>query len=404
VSGGVPPRRPALLALALLVSLTGASGVARANMAAVQRYPARVVGPGIARETSLRVDGEQLSFVCSDARGGPVCDFEARYTITNPSAARENAAVAFYGIRDSDLRVTIDGAPAPGQPSAAELEALDASVAALGEVAGERPGAKSDVPAQAPDRKAFVLSAEPGSRHQIVVTGRTRGGMRFVPHDYTRPAVNSRHLVVSQHMHEETIYDIDYLLAPIRTWKGDPRIDVRVTYPSRWSLGIGGEGSPGWARSREGDRAVLTRSMTAKDAAVLSLAIGIPPSPLHPGGPLLALGGTVGPTRSVRGRIGYEIAAPAWLLYSATFDTDFARRFIVTPLVEAASPMILIIPSFGLGLGVPVQIAPQTRAGARIQGDVHFFPIGFVTSVDIYPRSGSNAGFTEVSLLGQVGF
>ncbi len=398
-------RSLALFTAVLLASLTCRSGVARANMAAIQRNPTGVVGPAIARETNLRVDDEQLSFACTEERGYPVCAFEARYTITNPGPTREEAAVVFYGVSTKGIRVTIDGAPAAGTPSPAETAALDAAVAAIRGASGEQPSHREQRATPPVDRAGFLLAAEPGSRHRVVVTGRTLGGKGWVPHDYSTDAVNARHLVVSRQVEEDPMYDIDYLLAPIRTWKGDPRIDVRVTFPSRWHLAIGGWRSPGWAASREGESAVLTRSMTAKEAAVLRMSIVIPAPQLHNGGPLVAAGGTFGPTKAARGRIGYEVAPRPWLFASATADTDFRRRFIVTPLVEAATPAILIIPSFGLGVGVPVQIAPDPRVGARIQGDIHFFPVGFVTSVDLYPRFGSALpGFAEVSLLGQVAF
>jgi hypothetical protein len=121
------------------------------------------------------------------------------------------------------------------------------------------------------------------------------------------------------------------------------------------------------------------------------------------GGLLLGVGGATGSTGGVRGRIGWQFGAPDWLLYSLTLDTDFQHRVIVAPLVEAASPMIVIVPSLGFGLGVPVQVAPETRVGARLQFDLHFAPIGFVTSVDIYPSKGSSPGYTQATFLFEVG-
>src|SRR5262245_6451157 len=83
-----------------------APSAARANMAAVQRYPAVVGGPHAARETGLRVEREQLSLTCSEEQRRPVCAFEARYAVKNPGRAREEVAVAFYGIQARDVTIT----------------------------------------------------------------------------------------------------------------------------------------------------------------------------------------------------------------------------------------------------------------------------------------------------------
>jgi hypothetical protein len=70
------------------------------------------------------------------------------------------------------------------------------------------------------------------------------------------------------------------------------------------------------------------------------------------------------------------------------------------PMVTAATDSIfVIIPSVGLGVGVPVQLAPDLRVGGRVALDVHFPLIGFVAALDLYPT----AGLYQVSLLGQVG-
>lgn len=83
--------------------------------------------------------------------------------------------------------------------------------------------------------------------------------------------------------------------------------------------------------------------------------------------------------------------------FSATLDTDFRRRWVVTPLAEAASPAILFIPSLGAGIGLPIQLGREPRAGVRLQLDLHLYPLGFVTSVDLFPDD------TQVTLLFQVG-
>ena len=43
------------------------------------------------------------------------------------------------------------------------------------------------------------------------------------------------------------------------------------------------------------------------------------------------------------------------------------------------------------------------RAGVRVQGDVHLYPVGLVTSIDVYPRVGSLPLLVEGLVLAQVG-
>lgn len=386
--------RSHLTALLTLASISLA-GTASANMAAVRRDPGRLAGPAVARETSLRVLGEKLSFTCAEREKVPECTFEARYEIENTSAEAEEVAAAFLGVRTHDIQVRVDGAPPRAVPTSTELSAI---VEAAAKLAGERP--PHGAPLRPHDHAGFVLSAEPGSRHQVVLTGRVSAGRRWEPSSYALPAVNARHLLVSTRKPEADRYDLEYLISPIRTWKGNPTIEVRVSYPSRWTVSVTGAER---SRSPQSGEELLQASLKARAADTLDIEIAVPRPAFHNGGPLVAIGGTTGGNHGVRGRIGYEVAAPSWLLFQLAADTDFRRRFIVAPVVEAATPAMLIIPSFGLGAGLPVQIRPDPRVGARIQGDLHLYSLGFVTSVDIYPRMGGLAGFTEVSLLAQIG-
>lgn len=392
------------LAASLALALTGAATSARANMAAVQRNPARLGAPGTTGPNPLRVEHERLSFTCTEKGGAPVCAFEARYTVTNPHRARHEVAAAFLGVRTRHVAVAIDGAEPSGQPTAAEMDAIVASA----EAASARDGSPSmrGSRAEGVDRWGFVLVAEPGARHEIVVTGEILPGRRFIPSGYMMRAVNARHLLFGSRTPERSVFDLEYLVAPLRTWKGDPRIDVRITHPSRWKLSIGGGADPErWARASGGSTTVVTARLASREAPpALDLEIEPPARLFAHGGPLLGIGGSFGPGGPrPRGRIGYEIAAPRWLLYSLTADTNFRDRFIVTPMVEAASPAILVVPSSGLGIGAPVQISPDPRAGVRIQADAQFYPIGIAASVDVYPRVGTLRGFTEVSVLAQIG-
>jgi hypothetical protein len=181
-------------------------------------------------------------------------------------------------------------------------------------------------------------------------------------------------------------------------------VETTITYPSGWDPPV--DSIAGWEVRREGARTVLTRAMSTGEARDVELTSHVPPARggLRFGGPLLAIGGTVQGNRGPRGRVGLELAGPGWVLYSLSADTDFKRRFIVTPLAEAASPAILFLPSCGIGVGAPVQVAPEPRPGVRIQGDMHFYPVGLVLSGDVYPRAGSSPVTADFSVLAQGSF
>ena len=103
-------------------------------------------------------------------------------------------------------------------------------------------------------------------------------------------------------------------------------------------------------------------------------------------------------------RLGWEVAAPSWLLHQVSAETDLRGRWTVTPLVLAASNPILLIPSFGLGVGLPIAVRPETRVGVRLQLEAQILPVGFVASCDFWPRTSSAPGTTQWTLLGQIAF
>ena len=387
----------ALAGLTLLASPT----LARANMAAIQYNPAKVFGPEAAGPTDLVIEEEHLTFRCFDAERAPACDFEARYHVHNPKGERREAAVSFYGVGTDGVSVTIDGAPASGEPTQDEQRALDDAMKRADAASATKTGGNK---AEKLDRRGFRLVVAPGARREVVVTGRVHAGLAFVPEGYAMAAVNSRHLLVSREAPDHLRYDLEYLVSPIHTWQGDPSIHVRVEHPRDLRIDVGGQGSPGFRREVAGGRVALSATLRARDLSRLTLHVDKPGPLFRNGGLLLGIGGTVGPEKRARGRVGYEVAAPSWLLYSANFETDFKHRFIVAPVVEAASPAILILPSLGVGVGVPVQIAPDPRPGFRVQLDAMIYAVGFGAAIDTYPKLGKLSGFTEASLMGQVGF
>jgi hypothetical protein len=400
------PASPTLRAAALSASLLASAPALAAPPSPSLADSSQLFGPVIGRPTELSVETERLSFVFNDPAKNLV-SFEARYTLVNTTSEHQELAIAFYRWDVDAFRVTLDGAAPTGEPTDDELKDLELSLSApaaslLGVL--RRAWVSLGATGPHPERVAFRIVAEPGQRHEIVVSGRARA---LKQHDdrglLSIEAVVARHLLLGTRPPDVDQYVFVYDLAPSARWKGTPRVDVSITYPSQWRRPRAGD-DKAWSARREGATIVLTRSMDRGEASDLRIEVDTGDSGFRNGGPLIGIGGTIGPTRAVRGRLGYEVAGPEWLLYSLTVDTDFRRRAIVTLLIEAASPAVLIVPSAGFGVGVPIQIVPDARPGVRLQGDLHFYPIGFVTSVDVYPRLGALPTLAEVSLLAQAAF
>lgn len=379
--------RAAVIAVLLLVSTPALAA-------------SRLLGPVIGRATELAVESQHLSLVYEDGARDRI-RFEARYTVVNASSVGEELGVAFYYADVDDFRLTVDGAAPQGEPTGSELGAIERSVTRPSSSLLEALWRAFVGPDK--HRVAFRIAAEPGTRHEIVISGRAYAYVEHHDRFLELDAVAARHLLVGTQKRPIDNYVFEYDLVPRGDWRSVARMDLSIAYPSRWPRPSAGKGVDLTAH-RDGATRVLTGSMSAERARDLRVAVDAGFSSFRNGGPLIALGGTLGSKGAVRGRIGYEVAAPGWLLYSLTADTDFRRRFIVTPLIEAASPTVFIIPSFGIGAGVPVQIAPERRVGVRVQGDIHLLPLGVVMSVDIYPPLGSLKTMAEMSILGQVGF
>lgn len=385
---------------------------AAANVAASTRTPtAFTLSPGSAR-TRSEVLGEELSFDCSEAEREESCRFEARYRLRNGTSEAEVIDAAFLGIRVREVSVEFDGAPilvAQGQmdPPKSTPDTGDAPQAppspeeALGRLA------RTSV-----ERFGFTLTLPPGRGGELVVRGVVGLEQRFLPSGYEWPAVQARHVLLSSDARRATYWDIDYLLGPIRTWAGNPELHVTVRIPSAWEVGSSPDAfartlpeAAGWQVRREGAHAVAERRLEGASAPEwFNIALTQRKPWWTPGGVQLGVGARLGDGSRFMARLGYQLAAPESFLHSLSVDTDFREQLVLTPLTQYATPQILIIPSLGLGVGVPVQVLPEARPGLRLLADLHFGPVGAALSWDHYPRlrEGSDA-FSRLALLLQVG-
>ena len=388
----------------LAASLVGAatlswSAACLANAAAIQIHPAVMASPTFGEATRLEVTGETLTFDCRPAGGVLSCRFEAAYEVHNPTQEVERAVGAFYGNQDRDVTIEVDGKGAGEQLTPEDLGRLDR---ALDAAAGEqiRTGRGSFAPGDAKARFGFTLAAGPGERHRLVARGVMDPGETWYPRNYRYAAVEGRHLLLGREARARE-WQLEYLIAPVWTWKGEPRIAVEVRLADPYRLPGKMEG---WQVERTSEGAVARRTFAGGEApATLGLAFERPAPLLENGGILLGIGGAFGSEGGLRARLGYELGTQGFLLASAVVETDFTRRVQLVPAFEAASPAILFIPSAGVGLGLPVMLEPEVRVGGRIQASAMFYPLGAFVAVDLYPRSGTSPGFVEVSLMLQGG-
>lgn len=373
---------------------------AAANVAASTRTPsAFTLSSGSAR-TRSEVLGEELSFDCSEAEREEACRFEARYRLRNRTSEAEVIDAAFLGIRVREVSVAFDGELLPvaqGQRDAPE-STPEESLERLARTSVERFG--------------FTLTLPPERGGELVVRGVVLLERRFFPSGYEWPAVQARHVLLSSKTQRVTYWDIDYLLGPIRTWAGNPGLHITVRIPSGWEVGSSPNASArtlpeaaGWQVRRQGAHAVAERRIEGASAPEwFNIALTQRKPWWTPGGVQLGVGARLGGASRFMARLGYQLAAPESFLHSLSVETDFREQLVLTPLTQYATPQILIIPSLGLGAGVPVQVRPDTRPGVRLLVDLHFGPAGAALSWDHYPRlrEGSDP-FSRLALLLQVG-
>ena len=413
--------------LALTLALLALPRAAAANLAAPQSSPSATSPPGALRVTPLEIQGESLTIDCDEVDGEPRCTFEARYTVHNPTSLPEQMDAAFYGVRADQVAIQVDGRSVTRELTEAEALAFDAWLPQPQESLEDRPPTApvelhwNEHVYQEIGRTGARFALEAGATTTLTATGEMRPGRNFKP-SYAIPAVEARHLLLNT-FRPDTSYNLDYLLGPIKTWAAVGDVAIRVTWPERWSfsgefyaltrtngpgrlIGALDEAPRAWNQAEEpGDRRSASIVIPGDQLSdVLTMRFGVPGTTLSLGGPLVGIGGTTGDQGGFRMRFGYEVAAPEWLLYSVSADTDFGDLLKAAPTIEVASSQVLILPSFGIGVGAPVLILPEVQVGARVQGTMQFGPVGFVTSLDAFPGlSGDReVGRWQLTLLGQI--
>jgi len=154
---------------------------------------------------------------------------------------------------------------------------------------------------------------------------------------------------------------------------------------------------------------VAHRAAEGVDARVEKLADRVEISaevlaPRHPyGGPFAGVGTTTGGDAALRARLGWEAAPRPWLIGALMAESDLRRRWLAGATLEATTPSFAFIPSLSLGAGVPVQLAPTTRVGARFLSTVHLPIVGVAFTYDVYPGTANEAILTEFAVVVRAG-
>jgi len=355
-------------------------------------------GAFVVRPTALVVEHEDLEFRC-DAHE---CVFIATYRVLNPGDVRVEALGAFYGIKTDRFAATVNGVDVRHPLTAEQVRAIDDAVATShAEIAFLVFFHREII------HEGFAIGVDAHARATLVFGGRMDAilvGSADIPPDGGLQPLWTRHPWLGRHAEGETVREYAYALSPIRSWGGSPNIDVAVRCPSAsfWA-----NGQHEWTVGNDDGGFVARRTIAARDASLLRFKVVDAPARttvLH-GGPLVGVGGRLD-AKEFRARVGYEAAFPWWLVASASIESNFKDMASIIPVLEYASPnYAVILPSIGLGAGVPIQLraGPGARAGARMQLTASFPMLSVVLPVDVFPGQSSSDTW-QVGLFGQASF
>lgn len=302
-----------------------------------------------------RVLDEQVTLECESRTDAPKCTLTADYQLEleapSASAATHTHAVDALELRDEHgpLRSTAkaDGPPVDVDHFDTDPEAWTSSEHRLAGVVGER--------------RTLHLRAE------FVPTAVRR--IRLVH----SPAL-TRHMAFSELLGlEPCVYDRGGCVFWIRYVPAGPRAEgSSQTLRSAAKLDV-------HVDEREHEGQLASRELVVRNGQRV----------FAPGGPLFGYGVGFGLGEGVRDvakiRAGWELFAPNYLAHALALELDGRGRVTLAPSVELMSPMVLIFPSLGVGVGVPIELGPASVVGLRGQLSVSLPYLGLLATVDTFP-------------------
>jgi hypothetical protein len=382
-----------VVACALALALA-APREARACSPVPPRWP-RLTEP-LFEDSRVDIESESLDLACEERGRDAACTLQIKLRIHNGAAFALATRGAVLSSRGLSFTVEPSGA--------APLAVYPADVA----------GFLSAVPRWREVwefvRRASAFDVKVGAGESLDLVVRSAFVMERFVNPCFHEGIEARHPVFAAGRREGDFELLYFHSNAARRLRRD-RIDVHVRRPLAWEGEIGSIPSyeddmrPPDPVSRRHGPAEESASPGVARAEAVYVELTVPRSVIWGGGPFLGAGYGFGPAgdRGLRLRLGYELAAPVWLLHSLAMETDAHRIFSIVPASElvtgsqSMSPLML-----GLGVGVPVRIRPDTRAGGRMEASASYGWLTLRGTLDVYPRAGLLPGFVEGSLGGQL--
>lgn len=390
----------AFMALCVTAGVVASSAAQALSMPPPWASTVWLGGPRFEIDAPVDVLREQISFDCTEDGSAVVCEVDARMTLRSRVAEPVSVQVV--------LTMPSNEARLAGE--AVDISAHDAPRERLHAILGANK-ADANSPLHYARFGARVLTLLLKDDAPRVLS--YRGAVRLVRNDrygWVIPAVKARHLLLSD-MQSDASFDVHYAPTPTPNRGPQHELDIQVRHPNgvelrtpQHPIRVPRHGEPptsSWRAAKAGSGVVQTYATSGGEDVGWSLFK--PGRSYHLGGPFIGFGATDGGFRT---RAGYELAAPEWLLFQLAAETDFHKYVTIVPAIEAASPFIILLPSFGIGAGVPIRVGPSgTEVGVRIQASVAFGPLGFFTAADIYPgRDSAREDLVEWTFMGQISF
>ncbi len=198
-----------------------------------------------------------------------------------------------------------------------------------------------------------------------------------------REGIRSRHPLAARGDSGGTV-ELAYLVVG-----EDSPVDVHATSPPSWKADIVMSASDILAGGLVPDRAHFQGRR-----GVIFVGMTAPRSILWNGGAFAGAGWSFSPDSGARLRVGYEIAAPVWLLHSVAMESDLSRTLAVVPAIESITHGRAVL---GVGAGLPIVVRPHAHAGARLQISAGYEWLTLRGVLDLYGNGPEASVFGEAS-------
>ncbi len=389
----------AVLAVVTLATATPAT-------ASQPSYPdvALIAGPVVV-EGDAKVRSEHVRIDCREADVNGGCVVEATYVLTGGGGV---ALVALaHAAEGATITVDRGSVAAAGELSQETLDRVDVLDSGEGKDAASWIAGRfrhSNTPEIS--RVTVTAGAEPAtiSVKAVLEPPSRRGGDGL-------SAVATRHLILGDSGAEQD-RALDVVTSALRSRARDYQLIVELERPDTWYLTthhLSGELADRMETatetrlrpSKRQGRTVMRLASAGAESPRLGLVLTEPGELFHRGGPIIGAGVRLG--EGFEMRLGWEVAAPDWVLYTLNLESDFQETFRIAPVVQFASPANPGIPmAFIFGIGGTLDVAPKVEGAVRMQATFQMFIVGLSMAADIYVARDPIGA--KISLMGELTF